>query len=309
MKKIYITGIAGLLGSNIAYELAGKYKIHGVDLIDVNMPGITSEVCDILDYKQLIKSILKFKPDVIIHTAAAVNVDLCEEKLEYAEKLNSDLTREISEISQKFNIKMVYISTDAVFDGTKCQPYTELDFTNPVNIYGKTKLKGEKYVLRNKHNLVLRTNIYGFNFVEKNSFGEWILRSLINNEKLNMFDDIIFSPILVNELAHIIDKAIQKNIEGIYHACGTGTISKYDFGCYLKEKFEIKTGQIIKSKSTEHTFKAKRSINMGMSNEKLKLNLNIKIRTPKESIDFFKKLYDENYPDKLKLFGGGSNGN
>lgn len=303
MKRIYITGIAGLLGSNVAYELSEKYIIYGGDLTAVNIPGVETQVYDMLDYEKLHNNILNTKPDVVIHTAAAVNVDGCEEQPEFAEKLNADLTREIAELCLKNHINMIYISTDAVFDGTATGLYDETDAANPINVYGKTKLMGETYVL-DGNNLVLRTNIYGYNMQNKNSFGEWILHSLTNDKTLEMFDDIKFSPILVNELANIIDLAIQKDIEGLYHACGTGSISKYDFGCQLKEIFALSTGSIIRSKSIDYIFKAKRSPNMAMSNEKIKKTLGISIRTPIESISYFKELYDKGYPEKLKDFRG-----
>lgn len=304
MKRIYITGIAGLLGSNIAYELSGKYIISGCDLNKFDMPGIENQIYDMLDYNTLRKNILHVKPDVIIHTAAFTNVDGCEEHPDLAEKLNTDLTREIAAICKNNFIKMIYISTDAVFNGNENYLYTETDGTNPVNIYGKTKLKGEQYIL-NGNNIIVRTNIYGYNLQNKNSFGEWILNSLMSDKSLNMFYDIQFSPMLANELAYIIDLAIREDIEGLYHVCGTGNISKYDFGCRLKEIFNLSTGIIIRSPSVDHEFIAQRSNNMGMSNEKIKATLGINIRTPIESIKYFKELYDNHYPEKLKEFGGG----
>ena len=303
MKRIYITGIAGLLGSNAAYELSKNYVIYGGDITTVNMPGVETQVYDMLDYDKLHNNILNNKPDIVIHTAAAVNVDGCEEQPEIAKKMNSDLTRNIAGICSENNIKMIYISTDAVFDGTSAGLYNETDIPNPINVYGKTKLDGETYVLSG-NNLILRTNIYGYNLQNKNSFGEWVLHSLKSNKTLEMFDDIKFSPILVNELAYIIDLAIQKDIKGLFHACGTGAISKYDFGCQLKDIFKISTGFIVSSKSTDHTFKAKRSPNMAMSNKKIKETLGISIRTPIESIIYFKELYDKGYPEKLKKFRG-----
>lgn len=303
MKKIYITGIAGLLGSNLAFKLSEKYTIYGGDIVTVNMPNIKTQTYNLLNYNKLHNNILATRPDIVIHAAAAVNVDSCEERPKFAYKMNADLTGEIAKLCRTNHIKMIYISTDAVFNGAASSAYEEDSPVNPINIYGKTKLMGETYVL-DVNNLVLRTNIYGYNLQNKNSFGEWILNSLANNETLNMFEDIKFSPLLVNELAHIIDLAIEKDIIGLYHACGTGGISKYDFGCQIREIFNLSKGNIIKSTSTEYILKAKRSLNMVMSNDKIKKCLGISIRTPIESIKFFKELYDNCYPQRLKVFGG-----
>ena len=164
---------------------------------------------------------------------------------------------------------------------------------NPLNIYAKTKYEGELFAKQNADSLILRTNIYGINVQNKKSFGEWVAKALENDEEINMFTDIVFSPILVNELAQIIDKCIDKDLSGLYHACATGAITKYNFGMILKDVFKIKTGKINKTTSSIMNFKAKRAKNMGMSNKKLREALDVDIRTPEESIEQFYQLYKQ----------------
>lgn len=184
---------------------------------------------------------------------------------------------------------MVYISSDAVFDGNSEKLYTEADETNPINVYGRSKLKGEQYVLSHAGNLVLRTNIYGRNVQDKQSFGEWIYYGLNDNESLHMFTDIDFSPILVNELAEIIFACYTSNLHGLYHACSTGCITKYDFATQLKKICNIDSGYVIPSVSDSAGLKAQRSKHMGMSNNKICDALGMKISTPVEGIHMFKK--------------------
>lgn len=291
--RVYITGIAGLLGNNIVKKLINRCEITGVDILDIKIPNISYEKFSLYETERLYEHIKHIKPDVVIHTAAAVNVDECEENPGWAYKLNQEVTGNIAEICNSLGVKMLYISSDAVFDGEKEDLYKETDRVNPINIYAKTKLGGEKFVLQYDQNLVFRTNIYGINIQNKKSFGEWIISSLEEDKTLNMFEDIDFSPILVSDLAEIIYRALEKNLSGLYHVCGTGTISKYEFGMYVKEIFGFKTGNINKTNSDTMNFKAKRSKHMGMSNEKISRDLNIDIRSPKESIQEFKRLYDE----------------
>lgn len=298
--RIYITGIAGMLGANIAYELRNKYDVIGADIVSIKMNHVKNEIFDLMDKVQLEKSIKHSNPDVIIHTAAAVNVDRCEKDHEWAEQLNYQLTQNISEICSTCGIKLISISTDAVFDGMKNGLYDEECAVNPINIYGKTKLKGESEVLKLKNGTVLRTNIYGFNIQDKKSFGEWILYSLLNNDTLSMFTDIFFSPILVNELSNIIDLIIKQDVSGLYHVTGTGSISKYEFANILKKTFNINEGTIIPSLSSDCKLLAKRSKNMGLCNEKIKKELNISISTPEQSIVKFKELYDNGLAKELK---------
>ena len=302
--KLFITGLAGMLGSNIAYELKKKYSISGVDLVNVNMPEVEAFCFDMLDFEKLLSCLEAIKPDIIIHTAAAVNVDRCEIEPEYAQNLNVKLTENICKIADMIQAKIIYISTDAVFDGKQVELYVETDETNPVNVYGKTKLQGENLVKQNKNNVLFRTNIYGFNIQEKDSFGEWIYNGLLKNQELNMFEDIDFSPILVNDLANVIDLAIQKKVSGLYHVCGTGCITKYTFGCELKKIFKIPTGKINKTQSDKCSFKAMRAKHMGMSNKNICDLLDCKIRTPIESIEEFYRLYNKGFKAELIEFGG-----
>ena len=302
--KAFITGLAGMLGCNIAYKLTNDYVLSGVDLVKVNMANVDSYDFDALDYKKLSDCLKEVKPDVIIHTAAAVNVDRCETEPDYAEKLNVKMTDNVCRAAKKVGAKVIYISTDAVFDGKDENLYCESDNVYPINIYGRTKLKGEDIVKKNNKNLILRTNIYGFNIQDKNSFGEWIYTSLVAGKELNMFTDIDFSPILVNDLAEIIDLSIKKNISGLYHACGTGCISKYDFGLRLKDIFKIATGKVNKSCSDTFSFKAKRAKHMGMNNQKISKEIDYKIKTPEESIKEFYRLYENGYKEELIKFGG-----
>lgn len=302
MKRIYITGIAGMLGANIAYLLKDRYEIIGVDKVSFMADGIKGEQFDLLDHTRLKESILQAAPDYLIHTAALINVDLCEEEVELAHQLNSELTDFLAKQCEEISCKMVYISTDAVFDGEDEKLYAEQDITCPVNEYGRTKLLGEDEVLKKNH-LVTRTNIYGFNVQDKNSFGEWIYKSLQNGETLNMFTDIDFSPILVNDLAEVIVRLLEEDLHGLYHVCASGAISKYDFGKQLQSVFSLADGVIHESVSDNFPFKAQRSKHMGMSNEKVKEELGIRIPTPEESIEKFFQLYKDGYDQRLKNWG------
>lgn len=291
--RIYITGIAGLLGNNIVKKLVNRCEITGIDILDVKIPNILYENFSLYETERLREHIRNVNPDAVIHTAAAVDVDECEGNPEWAYRLNEQATKDIADICNELGIKLVYISSDAVFDGESEKLYKETDKVNPLNVYAKTKLAGENWVLKYNRNLVFRTNIYGQNIQNKKSFGEWIVTSLEEGKTLNMFEDIDFSPILVSDLAEIIYKALEADLCGLYHVCATGCISKYEFGLKMKEIFDLHTGIINKSQSESMHFKAKRSKHMGMSNEKIRNELGIKIRTPEESIREFKRLYDE----------------
>ncbi len=298
MKRIYITGIAGLLGANLAYLLKDRYIVSGVDLNPVIINGVDCDVFDVTKIEKIKRILVQRKIDVLIHCIALVNVDECEKNPETAEKINAILTKDISSVCQELKIKMIYISSDAVFDGEKAELYTEEDIPGPISVYGKTKLEGEKYVLEVKENLVIRTNMYGYNYCDKYSFGEWLLNSLQNNITLNMVEDIYFSPMLVNELVENIRLCIEKDICNLYHICSTGSISKYDFANEFRRVFQI-DGTINRVKMKDIAFMAPRTHNMGLSNNKFKSDYGVEISTPAQSIQDFKKLYLIGYRKNL----------
>jgi dTDP-4-dehydrorhamnose reductase len=301
MKSVFITGIAGMLGSNIAFLLRDKYHVAGVDLHEVRIPKVASSVFSALDLELVRQKLIQSNVGVLIHCAALVNVDECEVNPEYAALVNDTLTKKLSELCGELDIRMIFISTDAVFDGKADYTYLyrESDVPEPVSVYGKTKLEAEKAVLASGKNLVVRTNIYGFNYRDKSSFGEWVLNSLVSNIELNMFYDIFFSPILVNELTDILDRCMEREITGLYHICATGSISKYDIAVAIMEEFKI-DGSINKVSMESNRFKAPRTKNMGLSNEKICRELGIRIRTPLEGVREFKRLYDSGYYERLR---------
>lgn len=285
--NIYVTGIAGMLGYGIYRTLRDRADITGMDVADIRIPGLSYQVLSLFDMEAVERELERQRPDILVHTAAMVDLERCEEHPKEAERLNKEVTEQLSDLCHKHGIKMVYISTDAVFDGEDVSLYTEEDPTNPLNVYGRTKLEGEREVLSDRGNLVLRTNIYGVNIQQKRSFGEWIYASLREGKTLSMFSDIDFSPVLVDELAELIYEACEKDLCGLYHACGSGCITKYDFAVKLKDIFQIETGVIQKTTSDTARFQAKRSKHMGMSNQKLADALNRTISTPEESIRQF----------------------
>ncbi len=299
MKNVFITGIAGLLGSNIAYFFKDKYNVYGVDKNEFQMEKVTFKMDSALNTYDIEDMLVSNKIDVFLHCAALVNVDACEKMPAYADLINYQMTENLRRACKKHNIKFIFISTDAVYDGKKDGLNCETDTPNPINVYGKTKLMAEHVVLEDTNNLVIRTNMYGYNYRKKNSFGEWVLQSLESDEELNMFNDIWFSPILVNNLAKIIHLAIEKNLTGLYNVSCTGSISKYELGLKIQEIFNL-SGTINSISSDTFNFSAPRTKNMGLDNTKIKQALGIEINSPHEDVKLFKELFDNNYKNILR---------
>ena len=299
MASILVTGVAGMLGSNIAYLLRHKHTICGVDRNHVHIEGTHTVKDSVLNVALLSRLIEEYQVDTLIHCAAIVNVDACEIHPDYAEIVNVIMTDNIAWLCQEKHVKMIYISSDAVYSGEKEGMNTEDDVPSPISIYGKTKLAAEKLVLSRPGTLALRTNMYGFNYREKLSFGEWLLKSLSEEAELNMFYDILFSPLLVNHLVAIIDQCIEKDLCGLYNAGCTGAISKYDLGVAFSKAFNL-PNEIKRGSMNDFQFKAPRTKNMSLDNTKLKRALGIELQTPLEEVQSFRALHQQGYGEKLK---------
>lgn len=299
MASILVTGVAGMLGSNLAYLLRHKHTICGVDRNHVNIEGTHTQKDSVLNIALLSKLIKEHHVDTLIHCAAIVNVDACEVHPDYAEIINVIMTDNIAWLCREKNIKMIYISSDAVYSGEKESLNTEDDTPAPISIYGKTKLAAESIVLRYPGNLALRTNMYGFNYREKLSFGEWLLKSLAEEAELNMVYDILFSPLLVNHLVEVIDKCIETDLSGLYNIGCTGSISKYELGVAFSQTFDL-PNEIKRCSMKDFQFKAPRTKNMSLDNTKIKHALGIELQAPLLEVKAFRALYEQGYGEKLK---------
>jgi len=230
--KVLITGASGMLGKALIFENKSSDMLYGVYLNSkvpkVNVKGISFLRCDISDGDDFYKAVSGIVPDVIIHTAALTNVDLCEKEKELAYKINVVGTQNVVKFAKKVKAKLIYISTDFVFDG-KIGNYDEDDFPNPINYYGFTKLKGEEISLVYESSLVIRTSIFGLNPLGSKPGIEGIVENVKRGKKIYAPVDSFYSPISVNSLARIIYYLIEKDASGIYHIGSRERISRFEF--------------------------------------------------------------------------------
>ena len=199
--KLLIIGGSGLVGSTIIQYSKQNYDLHAT-FNKNKIEDIKTTKIDLLeDRKKILDLISTLKPNVVIHTAAHPSVDLCETNPKQADILHVDVTRDISEACSTVKSKLIYFSTDAVFEGKINKKYTEDDQPKPINHYGETKLEAEKIILNaSSKNVILRTAvIYGWH--KKSRFTNWILNSLVENKTVDPFIDQYNTPTFVDDLA------------------------------------------------------------------------------------------------------------
>jgi len=300
-KKLLITGVSGLLGSNLAYSLRDRYEISGLYLNhEITMDKVSIFPCDLRKKLEIEKILNGMHPDIVIHCAAQANVDICEEKPQEAEELNVKSTKNLVE-SLPQSTKFIYISTDLVYDGIKGN-FKEDDPTGPLNVYARTKLEGEKEALKARGSLVFRTNFYGWNIKNKESLGEWVVNALSANKEINGFTDAIFSSIYTFDLARLMDKAIREDIAGVYNLGSSGFLSKYGFAKAIADKLGLDAGLIKPMSIDDFGFKAKRSKDLSLDVSKLERDIGADSLPVEISIENFIRGHKDGISNTFKTF-------
>jgi dTDP-4-dehydrorhamnose reductase len=238
--RIIVTGGSGFLGWNLCRELRKKHIVFGSYFSHPCVPdGCSPFKLNLSSYKEIEDTIQHIKPHIIIHTAALPNPDFCEKNKKLAKKVNCEATRKIAQFCQEGRIKLIYISTDLVFNGEKGS-YTEEDHADPVNYYGETKLQGEIAVRELLADaLILRVSLmFGWGNGVNGCFTDWMLSALVKGKKLNLFIDQYRTPTLVNDTVTSIIKVIENPVEaGVFHLAGPERVSRAEFGRVFVDTF------------------------------------------------------------------------
>jgi dTDP-4-dehydrorhamnose reductase len=285
---LLVTGASGLLGNKIVELTKNDYTV--IPLHNTKPLHLNSLKLDITNAIEVLNLLQKLKPDVVIHTASETNVDRCEIEREHAWKTNAEGTRNIALTCSKVGAKLVYISTDYVFDGEKGN-YEEQDKPNPVNYYGLTKFEGENQVTHFcKNHVILRTSVlYGWHPWKQN-FATWVINSLKQNKELTVVEDHYNTPTLADNLAEMALEAVQKDLQGLYHASGSERISRYEFAKQIAKEFNLNQSLIKPIKMSQLTaWIAKRPRDSSLNTDKIQKQLKTKPLNITEGLNRMKK--------------------
>lgn len=259
--KVLVTGAKGQLGTDLMNELA-KRGIEGI--------GVDVEEMDITDAEACRRVIKASGADAVIHCAAYTAVDAAEDNVELCRRINGEGTRNVAQACKEADVKLMYISTDYVFDGQGTRPWEPDDECHPLNVYGQTKYEGELAVeeLSDKYFIVRIAWVFG---VAGKNFIKTMLRLGKERGAVSVVDDQVGSPTYTYDLARLLVDMIQTDKYGRYHATNEGLCSWYEFA---KEIFR-QAGMdvpVTPVSSSEFPAKATRPSNSRMSKEKLSDN-------------------------------------
>ncbi len=301
--KLLITGASGLLGLNLALDAAHTHEVVGVDrntLTDVPFKIIRT---DLLSLNAVHRVLNESRPDAVIHCAALAGIDDCESRPDLARQVNAELPARFADECARRKIRLIHISTDAVFDGQKDGYYTEGDAPNPIGVYSTTKYEGEKAVLQiNPLAIVARVNFYGWSLSGKRSLAEFFVNNLSSGKNVNGFTDVIFCPMLVNHLGALLIAMLERGLHGLYHVVGAHAMSKYQFGVEIARKFGLREGLISPQSVEISELSAPRSHNLWLSTHKLSTDLGVTIPDFSTGLGEFYTQYQQGYPQKIRSY-------
>jgi len=234
-EKILITG-SGLLGKELikGFPNSEVYTTYKDNIVNKER----SFFLDITNKNELNKIILNIKPDVIIHTAAITDLDWCEVNEKEAFRVNTLATIDIKKLAEKINSRLIFISTDTVFDG-KDGNYNEGMQRNPINIYSKTKLEAEDGIMSYDKALIIRGTFYGLKEGMRESFFSYLITKLNNNENIRVPKDKINNGLFVKIFSEIIEGMYDKNLTGIYHIGSSDYKNNFEFAKQLADRCSL----------------------------------------------------------------------
>ena len=276
--KVLVTGVNGQLGYDVVNELNKRgHMAIGTDI----------EEMDITDANSVDSVIKGNAPDAVIHCAAYTAVDAAEDNAELCRKINAEGTQNIANVCKELDIKMIYISTDYVFDGEGERAWKPDDERTPLNVYGQTKYEGELAVQNtlDKYFIVRIAWVFGMN-------GKNFIKTMLNlgktRDSITVVNDQFGSPTYTFDLARLLVDMVETEKYGIYHATNEGICTWYEFACEIFRQAGIDV-KVLPVSAAEYPAKAKRPSNSRMSKEKLTENGFEKLPTWQDALSRYLK--------------------
>ncbi len=286
MNRILITGASGFVGGYLVKLAQKNHEVHALfNKTPLQIKNIYAHQFDLSQVSQIDTLLNDIAPDVIIHTAAIANPDICEEDLDAAIMVNIKATNELARWAQQSEVRIIFTSTDMVFDGARGN-YKEIDQPNPISFYSQTKVAAEEYIKGNHSDYVIArvALVYGIGITRQTSFFEKMIEKLKNGESITLFHDQYRSPILVNNLAEALLELAENDFVGIIHLSGNERISRWEFGLKACKILELPSQNIVKGSMFDFAATAFRPRDISLANDFAKRILKVKLLSYDEGL-------------------------
>ena len=301
--RVLITGASGLLGLNLALDACRSNEVVGVDRNALPSAPFRMVQADLLDPGAFDRIAAEVKPDAVIHCAALADLDACEVRPDLAHQMNAGMPRQVAEVCALRGIRLIHISTDAVFSGEKEGSYVETDLPEPRGVYAITKLEGEQAVLHaHPSATVVRVNFYGWSLSQHRSLAEFFVGRLSDGSNVNGFTDVRFCPMFVGHLDAILLMMLPRKMPGIYHLVGPQSMTKYQFGVEIARQFGLPARLISPQLVERSGLHAQRSHNLWLSTNKISTELSLELPDFSTGLAEFYGQYQQGYPQKIRSY-------
>lgn len=269
---LLLTGGAGFVGENIIQQSESDWDVHVIDQRkgEIERSKLHWHVADLLDRDALTRLFAEIRPDVLVHTAAISDIDACEAKPDLAEQVNVGVTEALVDLSLRHETKMIYFSTDSIFDGAK-ESYEETDRPTPLNVYARTKIEAERTVMSGvPYWVIVRPSlVMGLPVGEVgNSFLWKMVQSLKKGEQVAFPKAEIRTPVNVITLSRAVVELASRPISGHFHLSGNDSLSRFEMARRICRKLGYPEDLVIDKKPSIATGRARRPANVSLSNRK-----------------------------------------
>ena len=274
-----------MLAINWAQVMKDRYSVTlGLHKRQIVVPGAQTQQIDLESVDKLTRCIEEASPHIVIHAAGLTSVDQCELDPLLAHHLNVTLATNVANACAITGVGLVHISTDQLFCGKESFA-DENQPVAPINVYGQTKAEAEHQVLgANPKSLVIRTNFYGWGTSYRQSFSDIVINALRAKTNLILFQDLFYTPILVETLALAVHDLIDHNANGVFNVVGDERISKNEFGLMIAQEFGLEFGEFRTGFFLDQTNLVSRPRDMSLSNQKVCNFLGRKLGSTKEHL-------------------------
>ncbi len=292
MSKVAIVGGSGLLGQYLVDEaLSRGHEVVSTYKGGKPCPGGRAIPLDMTDQGAVESFFSREMPDRVLLPAAMTDVDECERKPQLAFSVNVEGSMNIAQACKSSGALLLYVSTDYVFNGFKGSKYYEFETPDPLSIYSKTKLEGERLVMDySNRNAVCRVAVlYGWNRLSnKDNFVTWVLRSVRAGKEVRLFEDQFVSATYAPHCAKVLTEVSERGLKGLFHASGPNCLSRYQMGMVIAEVFGLDESLMKPSKLKDATFMAKRAENSCLNVENIEAQLDMSMMPFRAGIEDMK---------------------
>jgi dTDP-4-dehydrorhamnose reductase len=266
--KILVLGSSGFLGSYLGFALPKMgHEVSGASRTPVAYFPANQVRGGLDDYSEMIRS---GDYQLVINCVAVASHEACESEPEIAETVNVKFPGIWASVAAQAGARFVHISTDAVFDGSRAELYTESDETAPESVYGRTKVHGEQAVLAaNPDALVLRVNFFGWSRSKKSGILDFFVNAFTHQSPITGFQDYVVSSLYMGDLAEAMMELVERGASGVFHAVSSTPLSKYDFGLTVASSAGLPVDSMAAGSLAEATGLAPRGHNLSLSTTKI----------------------------------------